>query len=205
MLYRNGKISPFRRIAGPECAPEGGYPLRDPPKADYLTMHNELSTLPLRDRRSAPEPALPRPTTPFKPDRAAELIPPSTCGGPQRRGQPFRDAEACIFWTIKALTAKAAGRPTPRTGRPRRRAAAAICTPAEVVKCLDMLYRRRRIDLHHVRILRLWGHRGRAPNPALASERGDWRVWREALDRLDWPLRSLGILSCDIDNQGYNS
>jgi len=168
-------------------------------------MHNELSTLPLRDRRPAPEPALSRPATSFQPDRAAELTPPATRGGPQRRGQPFRDAEACIFWTIKALTAQEAGRPAPRSGRARRRTPAAICTPTEVVKCLDMLYRRRRIDLHHVRILRLWGHRGRAPNPGLASERGDWRVWREALDRLDWPLRSLGILSCDLDHQGYNS
>ncbi|HTI02136.1 MAG TPA: hypothetical protein VL752_14400 [Acidisoma sp.] len=71
----------------------------------------------------------------------------------------------------------------------------AICTPIEVVKCLDTLYRRRRIDLHHVRILRLWAHRGRAPDRADPMERADWRVWREALDRLEWPLRSLGIIS----------
>jgi hypothetical protein len=71
----------------------------------------------------------------------------------------------------------------------------AICTPIEVVKCLDTLYRRRRIDLHHVRILRLWAHRGHAPDRADPMERADWRVWREALERLEWPLRSLGIIS----------
>lgn len=106
---------------------------------------------------------------------------------PRRRGKPFRDAEACIVWTIRCLAEEA------ETGR--RPQEAAICAPAEVVKCLDTLYRRRRIDLHHVRILRLWAHRGRAPDRAQPMERADWRIWREALDRLDWPLRSLGIIS----------
>lgn len=106
---------------------------------------------------------------------------------PRRRGKPFRDTEACIVWTIRRLAEEA------ETGRHPHQDD--ICTPAEVVKCLDTLYRRRRIDLHHVRILRLWAHRGRAPNRTHPMERADWRVWREALDRLDWPLRSLGIIS----------
>lgn len=91
------------------------------------------------------------------------------------------------MWTIQTLSAEADSQAPPPPP--------AICTPAEVVKCLDTLYRRRRIDLHHVRILRLWSHRGRAPNPEEPMERADWRIWREALDRLDWPLRSLGIIS----------
>jgi hypothetical protein len=91
------------------------------------------------------------------------------------------------MWMVQTLVAEAEGKP--------RKAAPTICEPAEVVKCLDTLYRRRRIDLHHVRILRLWGHRGRAPDAANPMERADSRVWREALDRLDWPLRTLGIIS----------
>jgi hypothetical protein len=133
--------------------------------------------------RSA-SPAEPRPTAARSP-------------GNQSRGRPFRDAEACIIWMVQALAAEAEGMPRqagPRQAGPRQ-ATASICTPAEVVKCLDTLYRRRRIDLHHVRILRLWGHRGRAPDAANPMERADWRSWREALDRLDWPLRSLGIIS----------
>jgi hypothetical protein len=54
------------------------------------------------------------------------------------------------------------------------------CEPDDVVKCLDTLYRRRRIDLVHARILRIWGERQAAPSPGFASERGDWRLWREA-------------------------
>ena len=106
---------------------------------------------------------------------------------PPRKGQPFRDAEACIVWAIIRLAADAEGQKKP--------ADEAICSPHEVVKCLDRLYRQRRIDLHHVRILRLWAHRGRPPERHNPRERADWRVWREALDRLEWPLRSLGIVS----------
>lgn len=106
---------------------------------------------------------------------------------PRRRGEPFRDAEACLVWTIRQLAAEAEAEKKP--------ARAAICSPHEVVKCLDKLYRQRRIDLHHVRILRLWAHRGRAPDPRNPIERADARIWREALDRLEWPLRTLGIVS----------
>jgi hypothetical protein len=88
---------------------------------------------------------------------------------------------------VQTLVAKAQGKP--------RKATPTICEPDEVVKCLDTLYRRRRIDLHHVRILRIWGNRGRAPDPTHPLEKADSRIWREALDRLDWPLRSLGIIS----------
>ena len=41
-------------------------------------------------------------------------------------------------------------------------------------------------------------HLGRAPiapNPAYAGERCDWRLWREALGRLEWPLRVKGIVA----------
>jgi hypothetical protein len=69
------------------------------------------------------------------------------------------------------------------------------CEPDDVVKCLDALYRRRRIDLVHARILRIWGERQASPNPSIASERCDWRLWQEALDRLEWPLRVKGIVS----------
>ncbi len=63
-----------------------------------------------------------------------------------------------------------------------------------VLKTLDRLYRRRRIDLVHARILRIWGLRRKAPDPARPGERSDARIWREAIDRLDWPLRQAGIV-----------
>ncbi len=107
-----------------------------------------------------------------------------------RPTEAFRDAAEAWFWTMSALAARREGaRSTANQGligRP--------CEPDDVVKCLDQLYRQRRIDLLHVRILRLWGERRMAPDPAYASERCDARIWREALERLEWPLRVKGIV-----------
>ena len=106
------------------------------------------------------------------------------------RVQPFRDAEEAWLWTMAALQARRDGaRGVANAGRVVR-----PCEPDDVIKCLDTLYRRRRIDLTHARILRIWGERRSAPNPTHVAERSDWRLWREALDRLDWLLRVKGIV-----------
>jgi hypothetical protein len=110
---------------------------------------------------------------------------------PSERVQPFHDAEEAWIWTMAALTARRDGaRYTANKGKVGR-----PCDPDDIVKCLDALYRQRRIDLLHARILRIWGERGMAPDPRHATERGDWQVWKEALDRLEWPLRVKGIVA----------
>ena len=100
---------------------------------------------------------------------------------------PFPTAEAAWFWTAAALLARrdpAAPRPPPGP-----------CRPEDVLKCLDTLYRSRRVELLHARILRIWGWRGVAPDPRRAKEGCDWRLWQEAMERLDWPLRAKGIVA----------
>ncbi len=103
---------------------------------------------------------------------------------------PFANAEEAWFWTMAALVARWDGaRIVAGRGlviRP--------CEPDDVVRCLDRLYRQRRVDVAHARILRLWGERGVAPDPRAAREVGDARLWTEALDRLEWPLRVKGIV-----------
>ena len=106
---------------------------------------------------------------------------------PNPRSAPFLSAEAAWFWTAAALRAARdplAARPGP-----------AACRAEDVVKVLDGLYRQRRIELLHARILRIWGLRGIAPNPGRPRERCDWRLWREALERLEGPLRAKGIVA----------
>jgi hypothetical protein len=103
-------------------------------------------------------------------------------------GEPFRSAEQAWLWTMAALRARREG--SGGGGGTTRRP----CDPDDVVKCLDTLYRRRRIDLTHARVLRVWGERQIAPNPAYAAERTEWKLWREALERLEWPLRVKGIV-----------
>ena len=95
--------------------------------------------------------ALPRSSTP----NAAT----SPVQGP--RAEPFRSAEQAWFWTMGALMARRDGSRSdgPRTLRP--------CDPDDVVKCLDQLYRRRRIDLVHARILRNLGRARRRPQSGL--------------------------------------
>lgn len=110
---------------------------------------------------------------------------------PSERVQPFRSAEEAWIWTMAALVARRDGaRYTANKGKIGR-----PCDPDDIVKSLDALYRQRRIDLLHARILRIWGERGAAPDPSHAMEKADWRLWKEALDRLEWPLRVKGIVA----------
>jgi hypothetical protein len=104
--------------------------------------------------------------------------------------QSFASAEAAWLWTMAALVARRDGaRYTANKGLVRR-----PCDADDVVKCLDGLYRQRRIDLGHARVLRIWGERQMAPTPAVAAEYHDHRLWAEALERLEWPLRIKGIV-----------
>ena len=111
-----------------------------------------------------------------------------TAPRPRPRGEPFASVEHAWFWTMGALAARRDGTGRGSSGIPRP------CEPDDVVKCLDTLYRQRRIDLVHARILRIWGERQCAPDAAYPLERADARLWREAMERLEWPLRVKGIL-----------
>jgi hypothetical protein len=108
-----------------------------------------------------------------------------------RQTVPFSSAEEAWLWTMAALIARRDGaRYTANQGLLSR-----PCTPDDVVRCLDQLYRRRRIDLIHARILRAWGERQMTPSAAIQAERSDHRFWVEALQRLEWPLRVKGIVA----------
>jgi hypothetical protein len=68
------------------------------------------------------------------------------------------------------------------------------CDPDDIVKVLDRLYRQRKITLEHARILRIWGERGKEPSPTVPQERGDYRLWSEAVGLLESPLQVKGII-----------
>lgn len=111
--------------------------------------------------------------------------------GSLQQAVPFASAEDAWFWTMAALMARRDGaRITAGKG-----VVARPCEPDDVIKCLDRLYRQRRIEIAHARIMRIWGERGAAPNPRYPAERGDARLWREAMNRLEWPLRVKGIVA----------
>jgi len=113
---------------------------------------------------------------------------PNAPEGASRGARPFASAEDAWHWTMAALMARRDGtRPVLAAARVAR-----PCQPDEVVRCLDRLYRQRRIDLTHVRTLRRWGERQRAPDPVRHSR--DHRTWREAINRLSWLLQQRGIV-----------
>ncbi len=108
-----------------------------------------------------------------------------------QKSEPFRSAEEAWFWTMTALVARQEGARIVAG----RGSVVRPCEPDDVVKCLDRLYRQRRVDLAHARILRIWGERGEQPSPHHPRERHDFKLWREAMDRLEWPLRVKGIVA----------
>jgi len=108
---------------------------------------------------------------------------------PLRRCEPFQSAEDAWFWTVRALAARHEGANSDGESRIER-----PCEPDDILRCLDRLYRTRRIELLHARVLRIWGDRQRAPDPKHPGERSDYRLWREVMDRLAWKLRDKGIV-----------
>jgi hypothetical protein len=108
--------------------------------------------------------------------------------GASEDARPFASADEAWIWTMGVLLARRDGA-GPITSLD---AVARPCEPDDVVRCLDRLYRQRRIDLAHARVLRIWGERQTAPPE---RHHGDRRLWREAMSRLDWPLRQKGIVA----------
>ena len=103
-------------------------------------------------------------------------------------GEPFRDAEEAWFWTMRVLMARREGTVRPRSGIPRP------CEPNDILRCLDNLYRSRRIDLIHARVLRIWGERQMVPPSSWQGEHSHAALWREAMEELEWALRFKGII-----------
>lgn len=138
----------------------------------------------------AVQPCRSKPVAAFAASSARSLSPAQRARAEIGRAEPFRSPEEAWFWTMSALRARREGqRYSAAKGLVKR-----PCEPDDVVLCLDMLYRSKRIELVHARILRAWGERGAAPDARYASERADHRFWKEAMDRLEWPLRVKGIV-----------
>ena len=78
----------------------------------------------------------------------------------------FRNAEEAWFWTMGVLIARREGAVRSRPGIPRP------CEPNDILRCLDVLYRSRRIDLIHARVLRIWGERQMVPPSSWQGEHG---------------------------------
>ena len=104
---------------------------------------------------------------------------------------PFADAAQAWFWTVAALAARrgaGVGRGAGQGGRIPR-----PCDPDDVIRALDLLYRRGGIGPAHARVLRRWGERFAVPTFG-GTTTDDATLWSEAMAQLDGVLRPKGIL-----------
>ena len=107
--------------------------------------------------------------------------------GAAHLGAAFHSAADAWFWAVSALRARHEGAHSTGTSLKRP------CEPDDVLRCLDRLYRSRRIELRHARVLREWGER-QIPPDTRVREGVDAQLWQEALGRLEAPLRVKGIV-----------
>lgn len=105
-------------------------------------------------------------------------------------GVPFGSGEEAWFWSVQAHEAKAAGaRVVAGQGLVQR-----PCEPADVIRTVDRLYRRRILVRDHLHVLVHYGRRLSAPDPERRREQRAHALWQEAFERLDPVLREKGIV-----------
>jgi len=103
---------------------------------------------------------------------------------------PFTDVNEAWFWAMQAHQAMLDGA--------RVRAGQALlprpCEAADIMRVVDRLFRQRRLLREHLLVLARYGRLFMAPERDRAREATDWRLWNEALERMQPVLRAKGII-----------
>ena len=112
----------------------------------------------------------------------------------------FDSAEEVWFWFIAANEARRDGaKIVANQGLYKR-----PCEPSDVLKICERLYRHRRLDINHFRVLRHYGLRAISPDGDRPKEVLSFRLWGEAMDILEDVFISKGIvyprLSAEVIN-----
>jgi hypothetical protein len=170
-----------------------------------MNMHTTPGFRALQASRPVPaaafrQPQPPRPIPAAAPRHADACLPLRPPAAPRRavpaiRGTvPFDDAAQAWFWTVASLAARhGAGLGRGSQGGHGGVRIARPCDPDDVIRALDLLYRRGGIGPAHARVLRRWGERFTVPAPGGTSAE-DALLWSEAMAQLDGVLRPKGIL-----------
>lgn len=104
---------------------------------------------------------------------------------------PFETAEDAWFWFIQAQTARAEGARlmSGETLYPRP------CEPVDVFRVMEHLHRQRRLVMDHLLVMRHYGRRLMAPDPRRPKEYRAYKLWVEAMERMEERLVSKGIVA----------
>lgn len=104
---------------------------------------------------------------------------------------PFDSTEEVWFWFIQAQQARDDGA--------RFVAGAGLfprpCEPADIFRIIGRLHRQRRLLMDHLLVLRHYGRRMSPPDPHRIKEGRAYRIWNEALSRMEPILERKGIIS----------
>lgn len=105
---------------------------------------------------------------------------------------PFDSAEEAWFWFIQARLATTQGaRIKACAGKLPR-----PCEPYDILMVVNDLYRKRRLLIDHAKVLRHYGERLSPPDPWNVREGRAFRLWQEAMQRLEPVLWRRGIIAC---------
>ncbi len=108
----------------------------------------------------------------------------------ERFAEPFDSVEQAWFWFIQAQQARNEGARVAMglglVARP--------CEPTDILKVLDRLYRHRRLQMDHLLVLRHYGRRQMPPDPRRIKEGRAYKLWIEALQRIEAVLERKGIV-----------
>ena len=104
--------------------------------------------------------------------------------------EPFESAEEAWFWFIQANEAK-------NQGVRMRHGMALIprpCEPNDIMTVITRLHRTRRLTMHHLRVLKHYGLRMMPPEKDRPKEIAAYRLWNEAMERIQSALENKGIV-----------
>lgn len=103
---------------------------------------------------------------------------------------PFESAEEAWFWFITSWQARQEGaKITAGQGdivRP--------CEPVDIFKIVERLYRGRRLQIDHLRVMNHYGKRQMKPDLYRPNEARSYTIWEEGMMRLESALESKGIV-----------
>lgn len=107
---------------------------------------------------------------------------------------PFESVEEAWFWFIQARLATTQGaRIKAGAGKLPR-----PCEPYDILMIVNDLYRKRRLLMDHAKVLRHYGERLSPPDPWNVREGRAYRLWQEAMQRLEPVLWRRGIIAAPV-------
>ena len=109
---------------------------------------------------------------------------------PHKPTIPFIDAEEAWFWFMRAQLAREEGLRFKGDGAETMRP----CDADDIYRAVIGLARRHVIGGHHLRVLASYGVLGWPPDPRLAEQQYEYRLWDEAMDRLTSILKTKEII-----------